>query len=101
MKARRSIDKKYQERIRNEVEAEFQKQSKDMANRFFKLFCVALHREPKFRFGKYRLSRVLQVVNDMCVEAEKDEIFWYHVDRIVIEEIGLDFVKEDYDRMDE
>ena len=99
MKARRSIDKKYQERIRNEVEAEFQKQSKDMANRFFKLFCVCLNQE--FGFGKYRLSRVLQAVNNLSAEREQDEIFWSHIDRIVIEQIGLDFVKEDYDRMDE
>lgn len=99
MKARRTIDKKYQERIRNEVEAEFHKQSNDMAQRFFKLFCVCLNQE--FGFGKYRLSRLLQAINNLSGERERDEIFWSHIDRIVIEQIGLDFNREDYERMDE
>lgn len=43
MKARRTIDKKMQERIREEVKEEFQKQSNNMTRRVFKLFCVALH----------------------------------------------------------
>lgn len=99
MKARRTIDKQFQQRIRDEVEAEFQKQSNDMAQRVFKLFCVALHQT--FGFGKYRLSRQLQAVNELSTEREQDEIFWTHVDRIVIEYIGLDFPREDYDKMDE
>lgn len=99
MKARRIIDKQFQERIRNEVKEEFTRQSNDMAQRVFKLFCVALHQE--FGFGKYRLSRLLQAVNKLSTEREQDEIFWTHVDRIVIEYIGLDFPREDYDKMDE
>lgn len=99
MKARRTVDKKYQERIRNEVEAEFHRQSNDMALRFFKLFCVCLNQE--FGFGKHRLSKLIQAVNDISTEREQDEIFWAHIDRIVIEYIGLDFKREDYDKMDE
>ena len=99
MKARRTVDKKFQERIRNEVKEQFHKQSNDMAQRFFKLFCVCLNQE--FGFGKYRLSKLIQAVNDVSTEREQDEIFWAHIDRIVIEYIGLDFKKEDYERMDE
>lgn len=78
MKARRRVDPKMQERIKNEVKEEFTRQSNDMAQRVFKLFCVALHQT--FGFGKYRLSRLLQAVNELSNEREQDEIFWTHVD---------------------
>ena len=63
MKARRTVDKKFHERIRNEVAEEMLKQTNDITTRVFKLFCVSLHQE--FRFGKDRLGRVLGRIEDI------------------------------------
>lgn len=43
MKARRTVDKKMQERIRNEVAEHLQNETNNMTRRYFKLFCVTLH----------------------------------------------------------
>lgn len=97
MKARRTVDKKMQERIRNEVKEEFTRQSNNMTRRHFKLFCVALNQE--FGFGKDRLMRLIGKVEEIGTEREQDEVFWSHIDRYV-KHLGLDFPDEDYDRMD-
>ena len=85
--------------IREGVEEEFQRQSNDMARRIFKLFCVMLNQE--FGFGKERLCRLIQSVEDISAQREQDEVFWAHVDRVVNEQIGMDFPPEDYDKMDD
>lgn len=97
MKARRTVDKKFQERIRNEVEEEFKRQSGAMTWRIIKIFCIALHQE--FGFGKDRLMRMIAKLEEIGIEREQDEVFWAHVDRYN-KHLGLDFPEEDYDRMD-
>lgn len=97
MKARRTIDKKFHERIREEVKEEFQKQSNNMTRRVFKLFCIALHQE--FGFGKDRLKRTIAKVEEIGGERDQDEVFWAHIDNY-LKHIGLDFPNEDYERMD-
>lgn len=98
MKARRTVDKKFQERIRDEVKKEFEKQSNDMTCRNFKLICVALNQT--FGFGKDRLMRLIQAVEDIGREREQDEVFWSHIDQFVIGQLGLAFKEEDYEKMD-
>lgn len=97
MKARRTVDKKMQERIRAEVSEEFTRQSNAMTKRVFKLFCVALHQE--FGFSKDRLNRTIARVEKIGSEREWDEVFWSHIDKYVAS-LGLDFLPEDYERMD-
>jgi hypothetical protein len=97
MKARRTVDKKFQERIRNEVAEEFQRQSNDMTRRHFKLFCVALHQA--FGFGKDRFSRVMQKIEEIGAGREHDEVSWSHIDNYC-KYIGFDFPDEDYEKMD-
>jgi len=60
--------------------------------RFFKLMCVALNQ--KFGFGHDRLAELLGEISSLSAEAEHDEIFWNHIDR-VIGELKLPFDKED------
>lgn len=98
MKARRTVDKKFQERIRNEVAQHFEIESGNHTRRLFKLFCVALHQE--FGFSKDRLSRTIAKVEEISSKREHDEVFWAHIDRYC-KSIGLDFPDEDYERMDE
>ena len=97
MKARVSIDKKTKQRINDEVKAEYDRQGQDLSRRHIKLFCVALNQE--FGFGKKRLLRLIQAYGDLGAERKDDEIFWYHIDRH-LEQIGLDFPREDYEVMD-
>ena len=97
MKARMTIDKKTHERIKSEVKAEYDKQGQDLARRHIKLMCVALNEH--FGFGKDRLLKLIQAYGDLGAERKDDEIFWSHIDRH-LEQIGLDFPKEDYEIMD-
>jgi hypothetical protein len=97
MKARIGIDKKTKQKISQEVKAEYGRQGRELSRRHIKLFCVALNEE--FGFGKKRLLRLIQRYGDLGAERKEDEIFWSHIDRY-IEQIGLDFPREDYEVMD-
>ena len=97
MKARRTVDKKMQERIRNEVAEHLQNETNNMTRRYFKLFCVTLHQA--FGFGKDRLTRLIEKVEEISYEREQDEVFWAHIDRY-LKSIGLEFPDENYERMD-
>lgn len=97
MKARRRVDPKMQERIRNEVAEHLQQETNNMTRRYFKLFCVALNQA--FGFGKDRLTRLIAMVEELAQEREQDEVFWVHIDRYC-KHLGLEFPDEDYERMD-
>jgi hypothetical protein len=100
MKARLpALSKNQQTKLRAEVAKEIEKQRQDLTRRLFKIFCAMLNQE--FGFGKSRLCHLLTMVNELSNERAKDEVFWAHIDRKVIDEIGLDFSREDYDLMDE
>ena len=97
MKARMMLDKKTKERINLEVKAEYDRQGQELSRRHMKLVCVALNEH--FGFGKERLMKLIQAYGDLGEERKEDEVFWSHIDRY-IEQIGLDFQKEDYEIMD-
>lgn len=109
MKALRAIDKRYEKRIQErcaeeyakgqrEIEKQRQAQNEEFTRRTMKTFCVALNQE--FGFGKDRLMRLISKVLEIGKEREQDEVFWAHIDRYVIEHIGLEFEREDYEKMD-
>jgi len=66
-------------------------QKTDSMRKFFKLMCVALHQ--KYNFGHDRLAELIGEISSLSDEAEKDEIFWNHIDR-VMKELKLPFDKE-------
>ena len=66
---------------------------KNLMRRWFKLMCVALHNTYGFSTG--RLAVVIQEIDKLSTQAEKDEIFWEHVDRVVIDELKMPFDKEE------
>lgn len=88
-----SVNKKQKDAVKEYVQQELRLQHIGSTRRIFKLFCVALHDE--YGFGKSRLSNVLCKVTTVCEEKKDDPVFWTHVDR-AIEQIGLEFPKEDY-----
>lgn len=100
MKARlpHRVTKRQEGVIREKVKDEYQRQGQEMSRRIFKLFCVALNKQ--FGFGKYRLSRLLCEVGALSDEKQRDDVFWSHIDRVVIEQIGIEFPRENYDNLD-
>lgn len=97
MKARLPIDKYMKQRIRKAtaeaVAEQIDLQTKTMTRRFLKMLCIVLNSE--YSFGKKRLANVIEKMGSLAIEAETDEVFWEHADRIVINQLGLVF-EEDY-----
>ena len=61
---------------------------KDVTRRLLKLACVTLHLH--FGFGKERLGKFLMQMNGLM----GDELLWWHVDKLLIDQIGLEFDRE-------
>lgn len=91
------ISKQQMDAIRKEVAKELERQERSNIRRIFKLLCASLHEQ--YGFGKVRLGRVLQMISELAAEHEHDEVYWYHID-MLMEQIGVDFVKEDYNEVD-
>lgn len=98
MKARLPISNKLKSKVREEIAKEYEKQGNDATRRIFKLFCVSLNK--KCGIGKKRLLSVLEEVDTLSIESKRDEVFWSHIDRIVIDQIGINFERENYSVMD-
>ena len=62
---------------------------KDVTRRLLKLACVTLHLH--FGFGKERLGRFLMQMNGLM----GDELLWWHVDKLLIDQVGLEFEREE------
>lgn len=74
-----------------------QKQHEGNMRRTFKLMCLALREE--FGFGRERCLRLIGRINQLAEEHETDEVYWSHVDK-VMEQMGVTFIREDYDVVD-
>lgn len=62
---------------------------KDVTRRLLKLACVTLHMH--FGFGRERLGKFLMQMNGLM----GDELLWWHVDKLLIDQIGLEFDREE------
>lgn len=60
--------------------------------RYFKLMCYVLNRD--FGFGSKRCLSVIGGISRLSAEHDRDEIFWEHLDRVVIDEMKLDFERD-------
>lgn len=91
------LSKDQKSAIRDYAKEQFAKQAQDSVRRVFKLMCLSLHYE--FGFGKDRCTRLIQRINALADEHERDEVYWSHVDS-VMQEIGVEFIAENYEEMD-
>ncbi|QAT49301.1 hypothetical protein EQM14_05635 [Caproiciproducens sp. NJN-50] len=66
--------------------------------RYIKLSAVVLH--TKFGFGHDRVADFLGAISAAAEAAEKDEIFWKHIDDAVIDEMKMPFDRENYEKVD-
>lgn len=103
MKARIQIPKSYRKQVDEYVRdssAEYLKKEKlELTRRTIKLACVILN--DLFGFGKLRLTRLVVAISDFTSQRADDPVYWKHIDDRLINEIGLDFERENYEEMDE
>lgn len=91
------ITNKQKAAIRNEVAEEHRRQGEANHRRLFKLMCAVLNKRRKF--GKGRLMETIDDISKLAAEHEHDEVFWRHID-MLMEQLGLEFEKENYEEMD-
>lgn len=96
MKARIPLSKEQRKRVEEEARVvciqEIEKQRNAMMRRFFKLMCYSLN--DKFGFGAKRLNTLIAALTETSLEADNDPIFWEHIDRIVIDTLGVPFDRD-------
>lgn len=65
-----------------------------ITRRLFKTMIAVLHNE--FGFGHDRALKAINAMTKMIEHSDEDEVFWEHIDRIVIDELGIPFDRRDY-----
>ena len=77
-----------QDSIKEIVSKEREKQGKELIEQILKVSLINLNRN--FGFGQQRLIKFLDTVTDMFEEHREDELYWYHVDKILKEELKIE-----------
>ncbi len=107
MKCNLSLNRRMSQKQKNELQKYIEneaykyvlKENRDCIRRMYKL--IAIHLNEKHGFGKKRIIDLFEACGKKALEIQKqDEVFWKHVDDIVINQIGLDFEEENYAVMD-
>jgi hypothetical protein len=70
------------------------KEIADATRRIFKTIVFALHKD--FGFGRDRCAKALKSMTEIIEHSDTDEVFWEHIDRVVIDKLKLEFDKRDY-----
>lgn len=66
----------------------------DLTRRILKTFIFVMYTE--FGWGRIRLIRLFNAFTKRMEQSDKDEVYWEHTDRVVMDQLGLDFGKRDY-----
>lgn len=70
------------------------KETADITRRIFKTMIFALYQD--FGFGRDRCAKALKSMTEIIEHSDTDEVFWEHIDRVVIDKLKLEFDKRDY-----
>ena len=70
------------------------KEINDLTRRIFKTIVFALYKD--FGFGRDRCAKALKSMTEIIEHSDTDEVFWEHIDRVVIDKLKLEFDKRDY-----
>ena len=96
MKARILPSKKEQKYIEKAAamaaKKKLQEQQLGYSRRVFKVYCYIMNRH--FGFGKKRLDIIKDLFFKTLSEHEGDVMFWNHLDRVVIDELGVKLERE-------
>lgn len=93
-KSRQELDKY----IFNKAMEIYNDEATGLMRRCFKTLAVALNE--KYGFGKYRIVRLFDSSMDIAKLRDTDDIYWKHMDDILIKQIGLEFDRENYEDLD-
>lgn len=96
MKVRMPLSCAQQKRIHDDMVREYHKvaeqERNDITRRICKTFLCTLN--VKFGWGVLRCSRLFTEFSKMLDNSSKDEVYWEHIDRIVIDQMGLPFERD-------
>lgn len=101
MKARiQKISGNDRKRMLSEVEIEVKKawekveeeKTIDITRRVLKTIIYTLNTE--YGYGIKRISRLFNSFTKMLEESSKDEVYWEHIDRVVVDKLGLPFERD-------
>lgn len=87
-------------RMLSEVEIEVKKawekveeeKTIDITRRVLKTIIYKLNTE--YGYGIKRISRLFNSFTKMLEESNKDEVYWEHIDRVVVDKLGLPFERD-------
>lgn len=87
-------------RMLSEVEIEVKKawekveeeKTIDITRRVLKTIIYKLNTE--YGYGIKRISRLFNSFTKMLEESSKDEVYWEHIDRVVVDKLGLPFERD-------
>ena len=87
-------------RMLSEVEIEVKKawekveeeKTIDITRRVLKTIIYTLNTE--YGYGIKRISRLFNSFTKMLEESSKDEVYWEHIDRVVVDKLGLPFERD-------
>ena len=87
-------------RMLSEVEIEVKKawekveeeKTIDITRRVLKTIIFTLNTE--YGYGIKRITRLFNSFTKMLEESSKDEVYWEHIDRVVVDKLGLPFERD-------
>ena len=86
------LSKRQMSALREAADEAVKQREQERIRRLFKLMCISLNE--LYGFGKRRLECVLGQISDLAEEHDRDEVYWAHVDRVVIDGLGVKFERE-------
>lgn len=86
--AKQILTKQMQKAVVELAEERREEIAKELIVQIVKVAAVNLNRN--FGFGHQRLIRFIETVTEMFEEHREDELYWYHVDKILKEELKID-----------
>jgi hypothetical protein len=98
MNAMLPLNNKTKRKVRQEVAKEYERQGQESVRRIYKLMC-AVYNE-LYGHGKIRCGRAIARIGELSNKHKDDEVFWAHIDRVVIDQMGIEFERENYELMD-
>lgn len=92
--------KKIKKEIQHEIDKEWETREKqiniDLTRRILKTFIYVMNE--KYGFGTKRLADLVGDFTSKLDESSKDEVFWEHIDKVVIDGLGLSFERDYTDK---
>ena len=66
--------------------------------RWLKLTCAAIH--SCYGFGAQRIEKFIDEFTEISSQRSDDPIFWSHIDKLLIDQLKMQFDRENYEEVD-